>query len=234
MRIPIFTSASAIILGLALTASPSLKAQSDLNTHTTKKTFGYLDSGGVFHAIQRVAPDPEVPARTFTGTLEVEVTVTLQTPLKTGESVVCEADFTASEIDGSATVVDYEETAIAGGATKATWNTPVSPDEGAIVVSDKVTGSRNRTSTPSPEVNPTKRYCDISIPYSWAFPAVGGGGGANASSSLVGDLSVSIVFSDKTNGAQTAMRSNQQAIPVTSFPEDARAATTKYPMSVTL
>jgi hypothetical protein len=208
MPTPSRTIVAAIILGLAVAGSCQAAAQSQEATNTTKKTFGYLDSREVFHAIPRATPDREAPTATYAGTLEVDVTITLLTQVAMGESVICEADFTASSIEHSTqSVTGYEETAIAPGKSSGkSWNL---------------------ASSPSPEVTAATGTCKITIPYSWTLVPTGPG----YTCSLVGDLSISLVTTNTTTHETTIWRTNQQAIPVTEFPD---GGTTKYAVKVTL
>jgi len=211
MRISTLTAVAAILLGLTTAGSSLVAAQSQESTHTTKKTFGYMDSHGVFHAIPRAIPDSEANARTYTGTLEVDVTITVQTEVAMKEDVICEADFTASSIENSSqSVTDYEETAIAPGKVSSKAADPAS----------KV----------SPQVTAETATCKILIPYSWSLVPAGPG----YTNSLEGDLSLAIVTTNTTTGTQTVWRTSQMSIPDTKFPEETNAGTTKYTVKATL
>jgi len=177
-----------------------------------------MDSQGVFHVVPRRAPDPEANTRTYSGTLEVDVTITMETKAPVGAEVMCEADFTASHNEASSqSVTDYEETAVAAGTPSGkSWSLP--PGGGAVA-----------PHSPSPETNTAGGTCKVLVPYSWALPQAGPDTGGN---SLVGDLSLSILTTNKTTGAQIVWRTNQQAIPVTAFPDE--GGTTKYAIKVTL
>jgi len=212
MRVLTIAAIAAITLGLGIAGSAPAFAQSDSSTHTTKRIFGYQDSHGVFHALSRsAAPDPEVTTRLFTGTLEVDVTITLQTRISTTTNrVLCEADFTAASINNeSQAEVDYEETAMA----------PALPGKAAVV-----------SSFPAPATSPQLVTCKILIPYSWTLVPPGPG----YTTSLQGDLSLTIVSVNTTTGAETPIRSNGQSIVGVTFPDEPNAGTTKYAVKATL
>ncbi len=213
MRKSTFITIAAIILGLTVAGSSLAAAQSQETTHTTKKTFGYLDSRGVFHAIPRAIPDPEVNGRTYSGTLEVDVTITLETKITTSDKVMCEADFIASSTEiATQSVIGYEETAMVYASTAIkTTNPPTNPAS-------------------MPETSPSTVSCKVLIPYSWTLlPS-----GPEYTNSLQGDLSLVIASVSTTTGAQTPLRTNQQPIPVLTFPEESNGSTTKYTVKATL
>jgi hypothetical protein len=217
MRTSTLIAAAAIILGLTVAGSSQAAAQSQEITHTTKKTFGYMDSRGVFHAIPRATPDA-AGTQTYSGTLEVDVTITVLTQVAMREGVVCEADFTASSIENAtqSVTVSYEETATVPG--KSSSRNPTNPTVG-----------------PVSEVTAETVTCKILIPYSWTLPA----GPIHTSeyvNSLEGDLSLAIVTTttNTTTGVQTqtVWRTSQLSIPDTKFPEE--GGTTKYAVKATL
>jgi hypothetical protein len=211
MRTLTLITLAAVLLGLTVAGSTLAAAQSQEITHTTKKTFGYLDSRGVFHAIPRVAPDA-ARTQTYSGTLEVDVTITVRTQVATNESVICEADFTASSIQNSTqSVIDYDEMAIAPAKPSGkTWNL---------------------ASKPSPDVTSSTGTCKILIPYSWILP-VSPEPSEEYTNSLEGDLSLAIVTTNTTTGVQTVWRTSQLSIPDTKFPDEGVA--TKYTVTATL
>jgi hypothetical protein len=105
---------AAIALG-ALGGSAIAHAQT-ANPPFQKKVFGFQDSRtGVFHPLGHSPDLSENPAATttYSGTVEVTVTVTLKTTLPKGDSVACSVDAIAtSETETSPfTSVAYDETA---------------------------------------------------------------------------------------------------------------------------
>jgi len=118
MRIPLL--AAVAIVGIVLTGNVAAVAQSDELPVQHKKVFGYQDpETGVFKALNRGesnAVDFATIAPT-TGTIDVNVTITLKTALPTGGSIACVADFIAlSENALTASILSYNEEA----AVKAT------------------------------------------------------------------------------------------------------------------
>jgi hypothetical protein len=218
MRVSILTAIAAIVLGLTVTGSLPAAAQSEETTHTTKKVFGYQDARGAFHAVPRAALDPDAgtPTHTYSGTLEVVVTITLVTKGSTGDIVVCEADFTASSVDNTTqAVISYEETALANAKlSKGTWG---------------IGSPGPATATPSPNTSAPQATCKILIPYSWTLLEPK----ETIKNSLEGDLSLAIAAVNKTTGVQTPLRTNQQAIVSTTVPTTDNQ-TTKYTVSATL
>jgi hypothetical protein len=87
------------------------------NAPFQKKVFGFQDSRtGVFHPLGRSADLTESPAATttYTGTIEVTVTITLKTALPSGDKVACNVGAVASsESEASPfTTIAYDESAI--------------------------------------------------------------------------------------------------------------------------
>jgi hypothetical protein len=211
MRTLTLITLAAVLLGLTVAGSTLAAAQSQEITYTTKKTFGYLDSRGVFHAIPRAIPDA-ASMQTYSGTLEVDVTITVRTVVASNESVICEADFIANSIENSTqSVTGYEEMAIiAAKSSGKSWNL---------------------ASKPSPDVTSATGTCKILIPYSWTLP-IGPEHTSEYTNSLEGDLSLAIVTTNTTTGVQTVWRTSQLSIPDTKFPEEGVA--TKYTVTATL
>lgn len=86
--------AAAIALG-ALGGSAIAHAQT---ANTGRKVFGFQDKTGIFHPLGQ-SPDlmeSPVVTTTYIGTISVTVTVTLKTPLPTGDKVACSVDAIAS------------------------------------------------------------------------------------------------------------------------------------------
>jgi hypothetical protein len=104
---------AAIALG-ALGGSAIAHAQT-ANAPFQKKVFGFQDSRtGVFHPLGQSPDLSENPAATttYSGTIEVTVTITLKTALPKGDSVACSVDAIAiSESETTAASVTYDEIA---------------------------------------------------------------------------------------------------------------------------
>lgn len=93
---------SGSVLAFAQTANPS----------RSTKTFGFQDKTGTFHPLRNSADiaDPAAATTTFTGTIEVTVTITLKTALPTGGQVACSVEADASS-SGTSGEVGYVEDA---------------------------------------------------------------------------------------------------------------------------
>lgn len=105
---------AAIALG-ALGGSAIAHAQT-ANAPFQKKIFGFQDSRtGTFHPLGTnfdPLSDPATATTTYSGTIEVTVTVTLKTALPKGDSVACSVDAIASSVsETSASNIAYDEDA---------------------------------------------------------------------------------------------------------------------------
>jgi len=99
MRTWSFASLLALVCGALLCGSLPAAAQSDLPFTPHKYIFGYQDAKtGVFHptplAVPDGASDPVV-----TGQIWLTITISLVTPLPSGDEVGCEADVNASQTE---------------------------------------------------------------------------------------------------------------------------------------
>lgn len=94
MRKQTIALVAALALG-ALGGSVTAHAQT---ANSGRKVFGFQDRTGTFHPLGQSPDLMENPAvtTTYTGTIEVTVTVTLKTPLPTGDKVACSVDAIAS------------------------------------------------------------------------------------------------------------------------------------------
>lgn len=103
---------AAIALG-ALGGSAIAHAQT-ANAPFQKKVFGFQDSRGNFHPLGHSVDLSENPAATttYSGTIEVTVTVTLKTALPSGDKVACSVGATAiSDSETTGANVAYDESA---------------------------------------------------------------------------------------------------------------------------
>ena len=130
MRILSLAAVAALTLGVTLSGTSAAFAQSD-EAMQGKQVFGYQDArSGVFHPLEKVAPD--VTAAPTTGTIEVTFTITLKTAVPTGGFVICDTTVVASSTSLTTGVSSgYTETAYAlakvtGTTATCTVNTPYS------------------------------------------------------------------------------------------------------------
>jgi hypothetical protein len=104
---------AAIALG-ALGGSAIAHAQT-ANAPFQKKIFGFQDSRGNFHPLRHSPDLTENPAvtTTYSGTIEVTVTITLKTALPKGDSVACSVGAVANSDSETNPLLDvaYDESA---------------------------------------------------------------------------------------------------------------------------
>jgi hypothetical protein len=102
--------AIAVLATGALFGSVAASAQSD-DESVANKVIGYQDNKGVFHPLNRVAPDTTTPPSS--GTIEVTITTTLKTAVPTGGAVYCGVSLTATSesLSTSLSIAIWEESA---------------------------------------------------------------------------------------------------------------------------
>jgi hypothetical protein len=108
MQMRKLASFAILAIGIAFIGSGIAAAQAD-QTQQPKKTFGYMDEKGVFHAPQAV---PEASSsETLTGTLEVTFNITVKSSLAKGYVLLCSASFNAGSVNETTPtdVITYAE-----------------------------------------------------------------------------------------------------------------------------
>jgi hypothetical protein len=175
--------------------------------------------------------------RTYTGTLEVDVTIDVQSKIRfTGIS--CSADFVASSLDQKSIAANIEETAVAAAENASKtgggddWdvkqvNADRKPVTAAKIAPPGGTDSSKEVVATAKTDSSGESTCKILIPYSWTLP------GNVEALTLKGSLSIVIFRANSTTGVETPIRTNGQAIIVSRFPEGTNK-TTKFPVKVTM